>query len=97
MQYSLTSFKVTSFFTSLKLSIIDKLNKNGACLIIEILFLKDSSVKSFIFTPSINISPLVVSKYLNNKLKIVDLPLPDFPTTAIFLFGNSFKFRPVNV
>ena len=58
---------------------------------------RDFSVKSFIFMPSINISPVVESKYLNSKLKTVDLPLPDLPTIAIFLFGSTFRLRPFNV
>lgn len=78
---------VASGFTNLKLSRIDKLNKKGLCLIIEILSLNDSFVISFMLIPSNVISPSVGSKYLNSKLKIVLLPLPLFPTIAIFLWG----------
>ena len=87
---SLTSFNVTLLFTYLKLSKIETLNKNGDCLMIDIVDLNDSSVKSFILIPSINISPSVVSKYLSNRLNIVDLPFPDLPTIAVFLFGSIF-------
>ena len=73
------------------------LNIKGSCLIIEIFFLKDSSVKSFIFIPSINISPEFASNTLVNKLNSVDLPCPDFPTIAIFLLGSNFKLKLFNI
>ena len=59
----------------------------GLCLIIDMLLRKDSLVKSFKFISSKVISPLVGSKYRNNKLKIVLFPFPLFPTMAIFLWG----------
>ena len=62
------SFKDISLFTILKFSFIVLLNINGSCLIIDILFLNDSSVKSLIFIPSSNISPLLVSKIRVIKL-----------------------------
>ena len=60
------------------------LNKNGSCLIIDIFFLNDSSVKSLIFIPSIVINPFSVSNTLVSKLNIVDLPCPLFPTMQFF-------------
>ena len=95
LQTFLISSKVTLFFTILKLSIILKLNKNGLCLIIEILFLNSSSLRSSILILSINISPSLLSKYLNNKLNIVLLPLPLLPTIAIFLCGYIFNDKPL--
>ena len=46
------------------------------------LFLIDSSSKTFIFLPSIFISPLFILYSLQSKLNIVVLPEPLFPTNA---------------
>ena len=62
-----------------------RLNINGFCLITEMLFLNDFSVKSLISTPSIVIFPSDASKYLSSKLNSVVLPLPLLPTIATFL------------
>ena len=63
------------------------LNINGSCLIIDTFFLREVLVKLLIFTPSINISPLLGSNNLVKRLNKVDLPSPDGPTIAIFLLG----------
>ena len=73
------------------------MKRNGVCLIIEILFLSDSSVKSFISILSTNMFPLVLSKYLSIKLNSVLLPFPLLPTIAIFLLGSNNKFNPLKV
>lgn len=77
----------------MNLSKIVILSINGLCLIIEIFFLNDVSVKSCILISSKVISSSLVSEYLSNKLNIVDLPLSLLPTIAIFLFGSNFKLK----
>ena len=45
---------------------------------------------SLILIPFILIVPLLLSKYLSNKLNNVDLPWPDLPTIAIFFVELDF-------
>ena len=82
---------------NLKFSFIVLLKMNGSCLIIEIFFLSDVSVKSFILTPSNNICPSIGSNILVIKLNNVDFPCPDLPTMAIFLFGSSTRLNLLRV
>ena len=97
MQYFFTSFKVTFGSINLKFSKIVLLKINGSCLIIDILFLNDSSVKSFMSTSSKVIVPLVGSKSLVIKLNKVDFPSPDDPTIAIFLLGSNVILKLFNI
>lgn len=73
------------------------LKTNGSCLIIDIFFLKSSSVRSLIFIPSISISPLLGSNILVIKLNNVLFPCPEEPTIAIFLFGSNSKLKSFNI
>ena len=61
------------------------------------LLLKSVSFISFILTPSNSISPLVGSNIRVIKLNKVDLPCPDLPTIAIFLFGFKVILKLFNV
>ena len=70
---------------------------NGSCLIIDISLRREDSVKSFNSCLSNNILPDFGSKTLVNKLNNVDLPWPDCPTMAIFLFGSSLILNPFKI
>ena len=70
---------------------------NGSCLIIDSSLRRDASVKSFNSCLSNRILPDLGSKTLVNKLNKVDLPCPDCPTMAIFLFGSSLILNPFKI
>ena len=59
----------------------------------EIFFLKLSSVRSIKLIPSKVIFPSIGSKILVIRLNNVDLPSPEAPTIAIFLFGSNLTLK----
>ena len=70
---------------------------NGSCLIIDISLRREDSVKSFNSCLSNKILPDFGSNTLVNKLNSVDLPWPDWPTIAIFLFGSKVILNPFKI
>ena len=56
----------------------------------------ESSVKSLIFIPSINISPESASYNFASRLKIVVLPVPDFPTKATVVLASTLNDKSLS-
>ena len=55
-----------------------------------------SSDKSLMFSPSIRISPPLISYSFAKRLKIVVLPEPLLPTNATVVFASTLKDKSFN-